>query len=70
MPDVVPPEAGILVEPDDVAGLAGALARLLDDAGTRARYRDGARAAAARLPTWTDTAAIVAAAVRAASERT
>ncbi len=69
VPDVVPPEAGILVEPDDVAGLAAALARLLDDPAERARYRDGARAAAARLPTWADTAATVAAAVRAAMER-
>jgi glycosyltransferase involved in cell wall biosynthesis len=59
--DVVPPEAGILVPPDDAEALAAAIATLLDDKEIRARYRDGARRAGRRFPTWDDTAAAVAA---------
>lgn len=64
VPDVVPPEAGLLVPPDDPDALAAALALVLDDKAARARYREGARAAAGRFPTWSDTAARVAAVVR------
>lgn len=68
VPDVVPPEAGILVEPDDPEELAKALSGLLDDAALRARYRAGAIGASARLPTWANTADNVAAAIRAARD--
>lgn len=60
VPDVVPVDAGVLVASDDVDALAGALRRLIQQPDERRRLAAGARAAAARLPTWQDTAAIVA----------
>ena len=60
IPDTVPPNAGILVEPDDVPAFAVALRRLITDAGERERLAAAARVAAARLPTWQDSAKIVA----------
>jgi glycosyltransferase involved in cell wall biosynthesis len=64
IPEAVPPSAGILVPPDDVASLAGALAQLIGDPALRARYASGARTAALALPSWTDTAREVAAALQ------
>ena len=55
VPDVVPASAGLLVPPDDSAALALALRKLLSDPGLRRR----AQQAAARLPRWTETGAIV-----------
>jgi glycosyltransferase involved in cell wall biosynthesis len=52
VPDTVPPEAALFVPPGDVVALRGALARVLDDAGLRARLAAGARRARAALPTW------------------
>jgi glycosyltransferase involved in cell wall biosynthesis len=60
IPDTVPANAGILVEPDDVPAFALALRRLITDAGERNRLAAGARSVAARLPTWQDCAKIVA----------
>jgi glycosyltransferase involved in cell wall biosynthesis len=60
IPDTVPASAGILVEPDDVPAFAVALRRLIADADERKRLAAAARAAAARLPTWQDSAKIVA----------
>jgi glycosyltransferase involved in cell wall biosynthesis len=60
IPDTVPASAGILVEPDDVPAFAVALRRLIADADERKRLATAARAAAARLPTWQDSAKIVA----------
>ena len=57
VPETVPPDAGILVPPDDAGALAEALARLLDDAGLRERLAAGARRARAALPRWEDAAA-------------
>jgi glycosyltransferase involved in cell wall biosynthesis len=54
IPNTVPPDAGILVPPGDVAGLADALRRVLTDAGLRSRLTGAARAAALKLPTWDD----------------
>jgi glycosyltransferase involved in cell wall biosynthesis len=52
IPEAVPAAAGLLVPPDDVAALAGALITLLKDKKERQRLSQGARAAASNLPTW------------------
>lgn len=59
VPEVVPPQAGILVPPDDVDALAEALAALLDDPALLRACAEGARLAGAALPSWRDSAAIV-----------
>jgi glycosyltransferase involved in cell wall biosynthesis len=64
-PETVPPEAGILVAPDDVAGLAEALHRLITQVGEREHMAAAARVAAAALPTWQDSAKSFAAAIEA-----
>ena len=56
IPDTVPEGAGILVPPDDAPALAQALRRLISDDGERAKLAAGARTAAARLPTWRQSA--------------
>jgi glycosyltransferase involved in cell wall biosynthesis len=66
-PETVPPDAGILVPPDDVAALAGALRRLIVDRGERERLAAAARTAAEALPTWQQSAALFAAAIEAAA---
>jgi glycosyltransferase involved in cell wall biosynthesis len=60
IPDTVPANAGILVEPDDVPAFALALRRLIADADERKRFAAAARAAAVKLPTWQESAKIVA----------
>ena len=50
--DTVPPEAGVLVAPGDIAALGNALKDLILDAPCRARLSRGAFEASARLPTW------------------
>ena len=60
VPNLVPEEAGLLVPVDDTPALTEALRAILGDAALRRRLRDGARKAAAHLPRWNDTAAIVA----------
>jgi glycosyltransferase involved in cell wall biosynthesis len=59
IPDTVPPDAGILVAPDDVPAFALALRRLLAAPDERTRLAGAARAAATKLPTWQDSAKIV-----------
>lgn len=54
--DTVPPAAALLVPPGDVAALRQALERCVNEAGLLARLREGAVAARARLPLWTETA--------------
>jgi len=57
IPDTVPPDAGLLVPPGDVAALAEALRRFLDEPPLRARLAAGARKAGARLPDWPEAVA-------------
>jgi glycosyltransferase involved in cell wall biosynthesis len=52
LPEIVPPEAGILVAPGDRSALTAALARVLSEPQTRASLQRGARAARERLPDW------------------
>ncbi len=68
VPDTVPPEAGLLVEPGDPLALRHALRQLLDQPAVRERLARGARAARARLPDWPQTCHRLAA-VLAAHER-
>ena len=56
VPDVVPGTAGLLVAPDDPEALAEAIHKLLTTAGLRQQLQQGARACAAELPTWRDSA--------------
>ena len=58
IPGTVPAEAGLLVAPDDASALAVALRRLTSDAEERQRFATAARAAAAKLPTWPESAQI------------
>ena len=63
VPETVPPEAGLLVPPEDAHALAGALRRMLGDAPLHESCARAARAAATRLPGWPESAAVVAAAL-------
>jgi glycosyltransferase involved in cell wall biosynthesis len=59
----VPSQAGLLVPPDDEAAWRAGLSAVITDAALRARLADGARAAARRLPSWADQAALFAQAI-------
>ena len=65
IPDTVPPDAGLLVDPGDSFALAKALRRVIGDAGLRRRLASAARAAAPQLPTWRHSAEIFARALEA-----
>jgi glycosyltransferase involved in cell wall biosynthesis len=54
-PRTVPASAGRLVAPGNVAALTEALRELIDDGDLRRALAAGARAAAARLPSWEDS---------------
>jgi glycosyltransferase involved in cell wall biosynthesis len=54
IPDLVGPDAGLLVPPGDVGALEGALSSVIDDLGMRDRLAAGARRVRDRLPTWDD----------------
>ena len=65
IPGTVPPDAGLLVAPDDVPAFASALRRLIGSADERRRFADAARNAAAQLPTWPESAKLFARALEA-----
>jgi glycosyltransferase involved in cell wall biosynthesis len=56
IPDTVPPDAGVLVEPNDVKALTRALKMLIENPDERRWLASGARAAGESLPTWPDSA--------------
>lgn len=56
VPDTVPPEAGLLVPPEDPAALAEALRAVLTDPARRAAMSDAAGLAGAERPGWLDSA--------------
>jgi glycosyltransferase involved in cell wall biosynthesis len=60
IPDTVPHGAGILVPPDDVAALAAALRRLIENPSERKSMAEQARAATSALPRWTESAKLFA----------
>jgi glycosyltransferase involved in cell wall biosynthesis len=65
VPDTVPPEAGVLVEPNDPKALARALRMLIENANERRWLANGARAAGEKLPTWAQSAKVFAGAIEA-----
>jgi glycosyltransferase involved in cell wall biosynthesis len=64
IPGTVPPDAGILVAPEDAAAFAAALRMLMHDGALRQRLGDSAWAHAQTLPRWEDTAAIIAGVIK------
>jgi glycosyltransferase involved in cell wall biosynthesis len=65
IPDTVPAGTGLLVPPNDAAALALALRCLISDPAERQRLATNARAAAAQLPTWHDSARLFVSAIEA-----
>ena len=59
IPDLVTDDAGILVEPGDIAGLTEALAVMIDQPERRQAYSAGALAVGQRLPDWPATAKVL-----------
>lgn len=60
VPETVPAGAAMLVPADDPSALARALVLAIGDADRRRRMASCAREAASRLPSWRDTATIIA----------
>jgi glycosyltransferase involved in cell wall biosynthesis len=60
IPDTVPAGAGVLVPSDDVGALAAVLRHLIGSPSERERLAAGARAVAAKFPSWQDSAALFA----------
>jgi glycosyltransferase involved in cell wall biosynthesis len=60
IPDLVGDEAGVLVPVGDMAALRNALVRVLGDASLRTRLAQGARTRRDRLPTWDESAQLMA----------
>ena len=65
IPGTVPPDAGLLVAPDDATAFASALRRLISNSDERRRYAYAARSAAGQLPTWPESAKLFAGALEA-----
>ena len=65
IPDTVPPNAGVLVEPNDVTALTRTLRMLIENPKERQWFAAGAREAGAALPRWEDQAKLLANAIEA-----
>ena len=65
IPDTVPPDAGMLVEPNDVKALTRALRILIENPKERLWLASGARAAGEALPEWEAQAKLFAEAIEA-----
>ena len=65
IPETVPAGAGVLVAPDDVATLAAALRRAIENPRERRRMAAFARVAAQAFPSWQDSAKLFARALEA-----
>jgi glycosyltransferase involved in cell wall biosynthesis len=67
--DLVLPEGGIVVSPNDTEALRDALSRLLSEPEVLARFTKGAREARERLPDWSQACAEAARILDQASSR-
>jgi glycosyltransferase involved in cell wall biosynthesis len=56
IPETVPANAGLLAAPEDIGAFSAAVRRLIEDSAERHRLAASARAAAAMLPTWEQSA--------------
>src|SRR5256885_3663360 len=65
IPDTVPPNAGVLVEPNDVKALTRTLRMLIENPKERLWFAAGAREAGAALPRWEEQAKLLAGAIEA-----
>ncbi len=65
IPETAPAGAALLAPPDDVGAFAVAVRRLIENPAERHRLGAAARAAAAALPTWEDSAALFSRAIEA-----
>lgn len=63
VPQTVPEEAALMVEPGEVTGLTEALARVISDPELRTRLARASRECGLRLPTWSDSVGRFAAAI-------
>ena len=63
IPDLVPPDAGLLVPVDDPDAMATALRKVLTDPAGRARLAAGAAEASRAFARWAGTAALIASAL-------
>lgn len=59
VPDTVPEDAGVLVNPDDSESFAEALANILQNEKLRAQLSSGSAAAGKKLVSWEQTASLV-----------
>jgi glycosyltransferase involved in cell wall biosynthesis len=61
VPDVVPKNAGLLVQPDDDKAFAAVLRRLLEDEELHLTMSDAAAIEGAKLPSWRETSTLISA---------
>ena len=65
IPDTVPPDAGVLTEPNDVKALTRAVRMLIENPKERQWFAAGARKAGDALPGWAEQAKVFAGAIEA-----